>query len=117
MRTGGSFDVQAETSSRESFGELLGQLSTNSAALVRNEIALARQEVSEKIAGLRSGIILVAVGSVLGLIAILTLTAAAVIGLSKYVGPGNAALIVGLMLAIISATTALVGLSQIKRMA
>ena len=83
---------------RQSFGELLGQLANNSAALVRDEIELARQEVSEKIVALRLGMIIVAAGSLISLVAILTLTAAAVIALSTYVGPGYAALIVGAML-------------------
>ena len=100
---------------RQSFGELLGQLATNSAALVRDEIELARHEVSEKVVALRVGIIVLAAGTLIALIAILTLTAAAVIGLSRYVGPGNAALIIGGTLGLIGGAIALTGLRQIKR--
>lgn len=99
---------------RESFGELLSQLAGNSAALVRDEIELARKEVSEKIIVVRSGIVILAAGSLIALLAILTLTAAAVIGLSKYVGAGNAALIIGGVLAIIGSITTVVGLGRIK---
>lgn len=100
---------------RESFGELLGQLANNSAALVRDEIQLAKQEMSEKVSELGSGIFTLAVGSLIGLVAILALTAAAIIGLARYVGPGYSALIVGGALAIIGGITAAVGLGHIKR--
>lgn len=116
MQTRREFDRRPEaTLPRESFGELLGQLANNSAALVRDEIELARQEMSEKVSVLRSGVLIVAVGSLIGLVAILTLTAAAVIGLAYYVGPGYAALIIGGTLALTGGITALAGLGQIKR--
>ena len=116
MQTRRELDRSSEGSlPRASFGELLGQLANNSAALVRDEIELARQEMSEKVIVLRSGIMTVAAGSLIGLVAILTLTAAAVIGLAKYVGAGNSALIIGGALAIIAAVIAFVGLGRIKR--
>ncbi|MFY9553913.1 MAG: phage holin family protein [Blastocatellia bacterium] len=100
---------------RESFGELLGDLASNSAALVRDEIELAKQEMTEKATVIRSGLVLAAIGSVIGLVAILTLTAAAVIGLSKYVGAGTSALIIGAVLALIGFITVFVGVGNIKR--
>ena len=110
------FDRTPEASMpRESFGELLGQLANNSAALVRDEIELAKQEMSEKVGVLRSGVLIVAIGSIISLVAILTLTAAAVIGLANIVGPGYAALIIGGTLGIIGGITAFIGLGQIKR--
>lgn len=116
MQTRREFDRRPEASlPRESFGELLGQLANNSAALVRDEIELAKQEMSEKVGVLRSGVLVVAVGSIIGLVAILTLTAAAVIGLANFVGPGYSALIIGGTLGIIGGTTAYIGLGQIKR--
>jgi uncharacterized membrane protein YqjE len=100
---------------RESYSELLGELANNSAALVRDEIALASQEMREKVASLKSGILILSAASVIGLIALETLTAAAVIGLIQAVGAANAALIVGSALAVIGAALALVGLGRIKR--
>lgn len=109
------FDQRPEAGlRRESFGELLSQLASNSAALVRDEIELARKEVSEKIIVVRSGIVILAAGSLVALVAILTLTAAAVIGLSKYVGAGNAALIIGGGLALIGGITTVAGLGRIN---
>jgi uncharacterized protein YcsI (UPF0317 family) len=110
------FDQRREaTLPRESFGELLGQLANNSAALVRDEIQLAKQEMSEKVSVFRSGIFVVATGSLIGVVAILALASAAIIGLAKYVGPGYSALIIGGALAIVGGVTASIGLRQIKR--
>ena len=101
---------------RESMGELLGQLANNSAALVRDEIDLAKQEMSEKLTRFRSGVIITGIGALIGLVAILTLCAAAVIGLGNYVGPGYSALIIGAALALIGGVIAFAGISKLKQM-
>jgi uncharacterized membrane protein YqjE len=106
---------EPELSERESFGELLGQLANNSAALVRDEITLAKQEMRENMKSLRSGIILTSVGALIGLLAVLTLTAAAVIALADVVGPAYSALIIGGALALVGGIIAMVGVGQIKR--
>ena len=108
-------DESVASLSRASFGELLGDLANNSSALVRDEIELAKREMSEKFTRLRSAIIVVTAGAFIGYLAILALITAAIIGLAKYVGPGYSALIVGVALAIIGGLTAFVGVSQIKR--
>ena len=100
---------------RESYSELLSELANNSAGLVRDEIALATQEMREKVASLKSGILIVSAAAIIGLIALETLTAAAVIGLVNTVGAAKAALIVGSVLAVIGAALALVGIGKIKR--
>lgn len=110
------FDRRIETSiPRESFGELLSKLATNSAALVRDEIQLARQELGDKLSEFRSGILVLAVGAIIALVATLALTAAAIIGLAHYVGPGYSALIIGATLAIVGGVVASAGLVQVKR--
>lgn len=101
--------------SRESFSELLGQLANNSAALVRDELALARQEMNEKVKSFRSGVVTVAFGAVVSLIAVLTLTAAAVIGLAHLMDAGYAALIVGGVLAIVGGIVVFTGLNRLKQ--
>lgn len=115
MQTSRVFEPRSQNLPRESFGELLGDLANNSAALVRDEIELARQEMAEKVSELRSGITTAAIGLVIGLVAVLTLTAAAVIGLAQLADPGYSALIIGAALAIIGGVTASAGLGQIKR--
>ena len=99
---------------RETFGELLSELASNSSDLIRDEIQLAKQEMKEKLVEFKAGAILLTIASVIGLTAILTLTAAAVIGLMRYVGAGYAALIVGGVLAIIGCALAFAGVGKIK---
>jgi len=86
---------------RESFGELLGELANNSAALVRDEIELAKQEMREKVDVLRSGVVTTAIGGLIGFVALLTLTTAAVAGLAHVMDTALAALLVGVVLAAI----------------
>lgn len=104
-----------ETMPRESFGELLTQLATHSAALVRNEMALAKQELRESARSLRMGVVTVAIGALIGWIALVSFAAAAVIGLANFMHPGYAALIVGVGLAITGGSIALVGINRLKR--
>ena len=115
MQTGRVFEPRAQNLPRESFGELLGDLANNSAALVRDEIELAWREIAEKVSELRSGVTTAEIGLAIGFVALLTLTAAAVIGLAQLVAAGYSALIIGAALAIIGAITASAGLSQIRR--
>jgi Putative Actinobacterial Holin-X, holin superfamily III len=100
---------------RESFGELLGELANNSAALVRDEIELAKQEMTEKVSGLRSGVVTLAVGGLIGFVALLTLTAAAVAGLAHVMDTGLAALLVGVVLAIVGGSITFMGIGRLKR--
>jgi len=100
---------------RESFGELLGQLANNSAALVRDEIALAKQEMNEKVKSFRSGLVTTAIGGVVALLGILALIAAAIIGLAHYMDAGLAALIVGGVLALVGGIIAMTGIGRLKQ--
>jgi uncharacterized membrane protein YqjE len=99
---------------RESFGELLGQLASHSSALVRDELELAKQEMREKLQSLSSGAITLVAGIALAQIALLSLCAATVIGLSVYMGPGIAALVVGAALILIGGGIAYLGFRQLK---
>jgi Putative Actinobacterial Holin-X, holin superfamily III len=100
---------------RESFGELLGELANNSAALVRDEIDLAKQEMREKVEVLRSGAVTIAIGGLIGFVALLTLTAAAVAGLAHVMDTALAALLVGVVLAAIGGGIAFTGIGRLKR--
>lgn len=100
---------------RESFGELISQLANNSAALVRDEIDLAKQEMREKVSRISSGAMLIAVGAVVGLFAALALIAAAIIGLGHLIGMGKSALIIGIALAAFASIPLFKGLGRIKR--
>ncbi len=108
-------DRSEEALPRESFGQLLTQLATHSAALVRDEMALAKQEMRESVRSLRTGIATLAIGALIAWIALLTLAAAAVIGLANFMHPGYAALVVGVGLAIVGGNIVLVGINRLKQ--
>jgi uncharacterized membrane protein YqjE len=106
---------EAETTeARESIGELLSQLASTSAALIRDQIELAKEEMRENLARLRSGLVALAVSAVFGLLALLTLCAAAVIGLGIFIGIGMSALTIGLGLALVGGILASLGIRRLK---
>ena len=100
---------------RESFTELLGQLANKSAAVVHDEIELVIQRIREMVRALRSGVLIVATGAVIGFAAFLSLCAALIIELTSYMGPVIAALVTGAVLALIGVVIAFIGYKQLKK--
>jgi uncharacterized membrane protein YqjE len=99
----------------ESFGELLSQLASTSAALIRDQIELVKEEMRENLARLRSGLVTLAVSAAIGLLALFTLCAAAVIGLGIFIGIATSALIIGFGLALVAGIVASLGMRRLKR--
>lgn len=99
----------------EKLTDLLGELAASSAALVRDEVDLARQEIKENLRGIAPRIAGIAVGALIGGIALLILGAAAVIGLGNIIGYGLSALVIGLFLGLIGGSITLLGIRQIRR--
>jgi len=106
---------EAGTQRESTISELLVELANSSAALVRDELTLAKLEIWKKLSAFQSGLIAIAIGAVIGLIALITLCAAAVIALAAYVGAWQAALIVGTILALTAGVTVSVGLRRLKQ--
>lgn len=100
---------------RESMGKLLSDLAAQSANLVRDEVALARQELREKLKSVESAAITIVAGAIIGLVALLSLSAAVILALAEYMRPWQSALIVGLGLAVTAAIIVTLGLSHLKR--
>jgi len=107
--------LKEENQQGESITDLITELASQSAGLVRDEVALAKQEVSEKLVSFRSAVIIIAFGATLGLIATLALCAAAIAGLAQYMELWQAALLVGGALALIAGIVVSVGLGNLKR--
>ncbi|HEX6143487.1 MAG TPA: phage holin family protein [Geminicoccaceae bacterium] len=82
-----------------SIGQLLRDLASESADLVRGEIALAKAELTEKAAQAAGGVGMLVAGSLVAFAGLLVLLDAAVYGLARLLGteslPALAALIVG----------------------
>lgn len=100
---------------RESLGELLTQLATESSGLVRDEIELVKQEMREKLRAFRSGIIMTTIGAIVGFVGFQVFCAALILLLSWFMIPVLAAVVTGLLLVLIGGGAAFVGLRQLKK--
>jgi hypothetical protein len=107
--------AKVEAQQQDSITDLIGELANQSAGLVRDEVALAKQEISEKLLSLRSAVVVIAFGAFVGLIAALALVAAAIAGLAVYMELWQAALLVGGGLTLIAVIVIAVGLGHLKR--
>ena len=85
---------------QESMSGLLSRLLSDAAALLRNEVALAKTEVAKSVDSLKVGVAAVAVAGAVLLGAFLTLVASAVLALAHVLEPWLAAGIVGVALAL-----------------
>ena len=106
-----------ELKQERSIGELFGQLSQDMTLLVRQEIQLARTEMSDKISRLTSNLISVAAGGFVAYLGGLALVAAVILALRDLANISLAvsALIVGAVLAIIGWVMLQRGLKEMKR--
>jgi uncharacterized membrane protein YqjE len=100
---------------RESLGELIGDLASNTANLVRDEVALVRQELQQKVKTVQAALVVIAAGAFIALIAAMALCAAVIMVLSKFVGVWQSTLIVGLALAMAAGAFISIGISRFKR--
>ena len=96
--------------------ELLGKLATDSSRLIRDEIALAKQEMSEKVVVLRSALVWAVVSASLGLAALLALSGAAAAALAPVIGAWQALLVIAGGLMLISVVVAYVSVGILKRL-
>lgn len=112
---GGSTGLQEPAQSDRSVAELMKQLSDQTATLVRQELDLAKAELTEKgkKAGLGAGMF--GGASVFGLYALGALTACAILALALAVTGWLAALIVAAVLGVIAGVLALMGTRNVKQ--
>ena len=99
-----------------SLGELLGELTHEITTLVRQEITLARVEMSDKAANIGKQLGLLAIGGALAYSGVLAVVAALVIILAMVVGVSwwASALIVGVVVAAIGGILVKKGLDAIR---
>jgi hypothetical protein len=102
--------IQNPAPQDQSITELLGHVASDIAILFHEEMALAKQEFSEKIQALRNGALMIAIGAVIGLAAFATFLAAFVIWLTSYLAPAIAAVVTGCGLALIGAIIGFIGI-------
>jgi len=101
--------------SERSLGELFAELSRETSALVRHEVALAKTELSEKAARAARDASMVAAGGALAHAGLLTIVAAVVLLLATAgLPPWLAAIIAGLSVAGVGYAIAQKGLTALK---
>jgi predicted phage tail protein len=100
-----------------SLGELFGQLSQDMSLLFRQEIQLARAEMTEKISQLTANLISVIAGGFVAYVGALAIVAALILALHELadVSPWVSALIVGAVLATAGYAMLNRGLKELKR--
>lgn len=98
-----------------SLGELFGDLAKETSDLVREEVSLAKTELTQKAASMAKDIGFLAVGGAIAYAGLLALLAALIIGLSQLgVAWWLSALIVGLIVAAVGYFLVQKGLSALK---
>jgi predicted phage tail protein len=100
-----------------SLGELFGQLSQDMSLLFRQEIQLARAEMSEKISRLTTNLISVIAGGFVAYVGALAIVAALILALHQLadIAPWVSALMVGGLFAIAGYAMLSRGLKELKR--
>jgi hypothetical protein len=98
----------------QSIGELVKDLAGETSTLVRQEIALFKAELNEKLVRAGVGAGAIAAGGVMAFSGWLALVAAAIIGLSYVLAPWLSALIIGVVVIGLGAGLALFGKSRLK---
>lgn len=111
----GSRDGHHEQLSALPMAQLLRRLSDQTSLLVREEVALAKAELSEKGRRASRGAGMFGGAAVFGLYGVGALTAAAILALSLAVASWLAALIVGVVLLALAGIAALAGKKQVER--
>lgn len=108
-------DNEDPLAKRESFTELLGQLYTQSAVMVHDEIELVIQGVREMVKNFRNGALMIAAGVFIGCAAFLSLCAALIIELASYMAPVYAALVTAAALALVGVVIVFIGYTRLKQ--
>lgn len=108
-------EEEASAPADAAIGELVARFSDDTVRLVRDEISLARAEMTKKAKSARLGAGLFGGAGVFVVYGFGALVAAAVIGLSIVVAPWAAALIVAAVLFVLACTAALIGKQEFGR--
>ena len=98
-----------------SLGDLFSELAAETGTLVRQEVALAQVEITEKATVVGKNVGYLAVGGAVGYAAVLAILAAVILGLSIFIPPWAAALIVGVVVGIVAFVMISSALSELRK--
>ena len=99
---------------QRSVGELFSELASETRTLIRQEMELARTEMTQKATRVGKDAGMIGAGGILAYMGAFFLLSAVVIGLGHLIGYGFAALIVGLVLVGVGAALAVKGKNDLK---
>ncbi len=108
--------AQMNPGEERSLGDLFAELSEETSTLIRQEINLAKAEMSQKVSKAGKNIASLAIGGVVAYVGFLALTAALIIGLAGFIPGWVAALIVGVVMGLIGYLLIQKGMSELKKM-
>jgi hypothetical protein len=98
-----------------SLGELFAELARETSTLVRQEVALARTEMTQKATQVGRDVGVIGVGGAIAYAGLLAIVAAVILGLGQFIPLWLSALIVGLVVAGVGYVLIQRGLSALKR--
>lgn len=110
-----SYEPQQPTEERRSLGQVLGDVSSDLSTLVRQELALAKAEVSQSATNAGKGVGMFAGAAVAGLLLLVFLSLSIMWGLGQFIGNQWSALIVAVIWLIVAVVLALVGKKELAR--
>ncbi|MBV9471149.1 MAG: phage holin family protein [Abitibacteriaceae bacterium] len=97
-----------------SVGELFADLSREVSNLVRQEVQLAKTELTEKATQTGKNLVSIVIGGVLAFAGLLGLEAAAILGLARVLPDWGAALLVAVVILIVAMMLVMKGINALK---
>jgi len=100
---------------KKSLGELFSELANETSTLVRQEVALAQTELTQKATRVGKNVGFLVVGGAVGYAALLAVIAAVIIGLANFIPAWASALIVGVVVGIVAYLLVSSALAALKK--
>ncbi len=98
-----------------SIGDLFSELASETGTLIRQEVALAQVELTAKAASVGKNVGFLAVGGAVGYAALLAILSGVILGLSYFMPPWLAAILVGGVVGIIAFVLISSALTELKK--
>lgn len=111
-----TYSNQRHYQTEPTLGDLFSDLSSDASLLVRQEVQLAKSEMTQKAAKAGREIAVIAIGGVLGNAALLILLSALVLFLEAWMSLWLSALLVGVVVAVLAGILAWTGIQALKEM-
>lgn len=98
----------------QSIGDLFSELATETSTLIRQEVALAQAEMTQKATKIGKDVGYLVVGGTIANAALLAIVGAVIVGLAHFISLWLSALIVGIVIAIVAGILISMALKSLK---